>query len=395
MRIETLAVHAGRGIDPATGAVATPIHLSTTFAREPDGGVPHGYVYSRFANPNRDSLEKCLVALEGGAAAAAFASGSAATAAILQALAPGHHVTAPVDAYHGTTKILRDVLGPWGLETTFVDMTDPGAVERAIRPGTKLVWIETPSNPLLRVTDIAAICGIARRAGLIAVCDNTWATPALQRPFDLGADLILHATTKYLSGQHDVLGGAVVAKREDEFFQRIRNLQIAGGAVPSPFECWLVLRGISTLFCRMPGPEKSPRKRYRGAPDGPAWRNALVPGTRREGAGHRGGWQAQAIHPCDEPGWPTEPDRASLLHRASGLPNPGKSPPGLSGPRASRRPDRRSRPGARLAFLESPAGLEYPVSGRRGPGGRPVRLWRTGRKVRTPQGRVVGNTDRG
>ena len=252
MRNETVAVHAGRGIDPATGAVATPIHLSTTFAREPDGSVPHGYVYSRFANPNRDALEECLAVLEGGAAAAAFASGSAATVAILQALAPSDHVIAPVDAYHGTTKILREVLGPWGLLTTFVDMTDPGAVERAVRPGTKLVWIETPSNPLLRVTDIAAVCAIAHRAGVISVCDNTWATPALQRPFDLGADLILHATTKYLSGQHDVLGGAVVARCDDDFFQRIRNLQAAGGAVPSPLECWLVLRGISTLFCRMP-----------------------------------------------------------------------------------------------------------------------------------------------
>jgi len=179
MRIETVAVHAGRGIDPATGAVATPIHLSTTFAREADGSLPYGYVYSRFANPNRDALEKCLTALEGGAAAAAFASGSAATVAILQALAPGDHVIAPVDAYHGTTKILREVLGPWGLQTTFLDMTDPGAAEWAIRPRTKLVWIETPSNPLLRVTDIATICAMAHRAGLISVCDNTWATPAL------------------------------------------------------------------------------------------------------------------------------------------------------------------------------------------------------------------------
>jgi cystathionine gamma-synthase len=251
MRIETLAVHAGHEIDPATGAVAPPIHLSTTFAREPDGSAPHGYVYSRFANPNRDALEKCLAALESGAAAAAFASGSAATVAILQALGPGDHVIAPVDAYHGTTKILRDLLCPWGLETTFVDMTDPGALERSIRSNTKLVWIETPSNPLLRVTDIAAICAIARQAGVVAVCDNTWATPALQRPFDLGADLILHATTKYLSGQYDVLGGAVIAKVDNELFQRIRNIQITGGAVPSPFDCWLTLRGVSSLFCRM------------------------------------------------------------------------------------------------------------------------------------------------
>ena len=166
MRIETLAVHTGHEVDAATGAVAPPIHLSTTFAREPDGTAPQGYLYSRFANPNRDALERCLAALEGGMAAAAFASGSAATMAVFQALVPGDHVIAPTDAYHGTTRILRDLLGPWGLETTFVNMSDPDAVHQAIRPNTKLIWIETPSNPLLRITDISAVCEIAREKGL-------------------------------------------------------------------------------------------------------------------------------------------------------------------------------------------------------------------------------------
>ncbi len=251
MRIETLAVHAGHAIDPSTGAVTPPIHLSTTFEREADGSFPRGYIYARTNNPNRMALEECLCALEGGAAAAAFASGSAATMSVFQALVPGDHVIAPADAYHGTARLLREVFAPWGLETTFVDVTDPARVQQAIRPHTKLVWIETPSNPLLKVTDITGIAELAHGAGALCVCDNTWATPILQRPFELGADLSVHATTKYLGGHSDVTGGVVIAKVEDEFFQRVRRLQVQTGAVPSPFDCWLVLRGIRTLPYRM------------------------------------------------------------------------------------------------------------------------------------------------
>jgi cystathionine gamma-synthase len=251
MRIETLAVHAGHDVDPATGAVVPPIHLSTTFEREADGSYPRGYSYSRIANPNREALEKCLAALEGGAAAAAFSSGSAATMTLFQALSPGDHVIAPADVYHGTARLLREVLAPWGLETSFVDMTDPKLIERAVKASTKLIWVETPSNPLLKITDIARASEIAHEARALCVCDNTWATPVLQRPFELGADLILHATTKYLGGHGDVLGGALIAKVEDGFFQRIRKIQVTGGAVPSPFECWLVVRGVPTLPYRM------------------------------------------------------------------------------------------------------------------------------------------------
>jgi cystathionine gamma-synthase len=253
MKIETLAVHAGHTVDPATGAVAPPICLSTTFERAEDGTFSKGYFYSRLGNPNRTALETCLAALEGGAAAAAFASGAAATMGILQALAPGDHVIAPIDAYHGTTILLRDILGAWGLETGFVDMTDLGAVERAIRPRTKMVWVETPSNPLLTVSDIASIAGLAHAARARCVVDNTWASPVLQHPFELGADLILHSTTKYLAGHCDVLSGAVVAKKDGEFFQRIRLIQMQGGAVAPPFDCWLVLRGIRTLPYRVRG----------------------------------------------------------------------------------------------------------------------------------------------
>jgi cystathionine gamma-synthase len=251
MRIETVAVHGGARVDAATGAVAAPIHPSTTFERDPDGSYPRGHLYSRNSTPNRSALEECLAALEGGAAAAAFASASAATAAVFQALAPGDHVIAPQDCYTGTGRLLRETFARWGLQTTFVDVTDPLAVEAAVRPSTRLVWVETPSNPVWKVTDIARVAAIARAAGARCVCDNTVATPILQSPLRHGADLVVHATTKYLGGHGDVLGGGVVAAVADDFFDRVRAIQISGGAVPSPFDCWLVLRGIRTLPYRM------------------------------------------------------------------------------------------------------------------------------------------------
>lgn len=251
MRIETLAVHAGHAVDVETGAVTPPIHMSTTFEREVDGSYRQGFVYSRYANPTRQSLEACLAALEGGAAAAAFSSGSAATFALFQSLRPGDHVLLPHDAYFGTAKLVREVLQPWGLLSSVVDMADLDAVRGAMRPGTKVVWIETPSNPLVRVVDIAAIAGIAHDGGAACVCDNTWASPVLTRPLELGADIVMHSTTKYLAGHGDVLGGALVSAQDDEMFARIRLLQTSAGIVPSPFECWLLLRGIRSLPWRM------------------------------------------------------------------------------------------------------------------------------------------------
>ena len=253
MKIETLAVHAGHATDPGTGDVTPPIHLSTTFERGPDGSYPLGYLYARGGNPNRSALEKCLSVLEGGAAAAAFSSGSGASMSVFQALSPGSHVIAPSDVYHGTSRILRNLFSPWGLETTFVDMTDASQVEEAVRPNTRLLWVETPSNPLLKITDIPRIVDIAHGAGAVCVCDDTWTTPVLQRPFQFGADLVVHATTKYLGGHSDVMGGAVVARVDDDMFQKIRQVQTTGGAIPSPFDCWLVLRGIRTLPYRMRG----------------------------------------------------------------------------------------------------------------------------------------------
>jgi cystathionine gamma-synthase len=250
MKIETLAVHAGHSIDPATGAVSLPIHLSTTFERDAEGTYSRGFMYTRNNNPNRQALEQGISALEGGAAAAAFASGTGASMSIFQALAPGDHVLAHVDAYYGTSRLLREIFLRWGLDIVFVDMSDLRAVEKALRPKTKLAWIETPSNPLLKIVDLAAVAQIVRGTDAICACDNTWA-PTLQRPFDLGADLILHSTTKYFGGHCDVLGGIVVAKTESDFFKRIRSIQYEGGAVPSPFDCWLILRGMRTLPWRM------------------------------------------------------------------------------------------------------------------------------------------------
>ena len=251
MRIETLAVHAGHEVDPTTAAVTPPIHMSTTFQREADGSYRAGYLYSRYSNPNRAALEQCLAQLEGGTLAAAFSSGSAATMTLLHALGPLAHVIVPDDAYYGTIKLARDIFGPWGLDVSIVDMTDLDAVERAVQSNTRLIWVETPSNPLLRVADIAGIVDIAHRADAICAVDNTWGTPVLQRPLGRGADIVMHSTTKYLGGHSDILGGALIARDDSDFFQRIISIQMSGGAVPSPFECWLTMRGIRTMPLRV------------------------------------------------------------------------------------------------------------------------------------------------
>lgn len=251
MKIETKVIHSSTNIDPATGALAAPIHLSTTFERDPDGSYPHGYIYSRSANPNRATLEQCLAQLEGGVAAATFASGSVATMTLLQALKPGDHVLAPNDLYYGVRQMLKEIFVPWGLQVTFVNMADVAAVQQALRPETRFILIETPSNPLLKISDIQKLAGIAHNANAYLVCDNTIATPILQRPLELGADFVVQATTKYIGGHSDVLGGAVIAKEESEFWQKVRYIQQVGGAVPSPFECWLTLRGVQTLAYRV------------------------------------------------------------------------------------------------------------------------------------------------
>jgi cystathionine gamma-synthase len=249
-KLETLAIHAGRAPDPATGAVREPIHLSTTFERGADGSYPRGYSYTRAGNPNRASLETAVAALEGGAAAVAYASGSAATLAAFSLATPGGRIVCSADSYHGSLRQLRELLPRWGVSADFVDTTDLAAVRTALGRATSLLWVETPSNPLLKVSDIAALAGMARAAGAILGCDNTFASPVLQRPLELGADLVMHSSTKYLGGHGDVMGGVLVV-RETAALGRLQEFQACGGGVPSPFDCWLQLRSLATLPLRV------------------------------------------------------------------------------------------------------------------------------------------------
>jgi cystathionine gamma-synthase len=251
LSLDTLAVHAGRETDPATGAVAPPLHASTTFLRSVDGGEAAGFSYGRADNPNRRSLEACLAALEGGEAAVAFASGVAAAQALFQTLAPGDHVVCDQDAYYGVRKGLQVGLARWGLGLSFVDSADLAAVERAFTPRTRVLWIETPSNPLLKVADVAALAALGRARGALTVCDNTFATPVLQRPLALGCDVAMHSTTKYYGGHGDVMGGALVCARRDALFERLKEVQHLGGAIPSPRDCQLIQRGAATLPLRV------------------------------------------------------------------------------------------------------------------------------------------------
>lgn len=249
MHPDSLAIHAGRSVDPTTGAVAQPVYLSTTFEREADGSYASGYEYIRDAHPNRAALEMALAALEGGAGAVAFASGSAASLALLQSFG-GAHIVASHDAYHGTLGQLAEVVPRLGTAVTLVDTTRPNAVRAALRDDTGLLWIETPSNPLLRISDIAALAQLAHDRGALVAVDNTFATPLLQQPLSLGADFAMHSTTKYIGGHSDACGGVVVARDEARLAVVERYLKRAG-AVPSAFDCWLLQRSLATLPLRM------------------------------------------------------------------------------------------------------------------------------------------------
>ncbi|WBU36921.1 cystathionine gamma-synthase [Homoserinibacter sp. YIM 151385] len=247
----TRAIHAGQAFDPTTGAVVPPVYLTSTFVQDGVGGLRGGYEYARAANPTRDSLQELLASLEGGDRAFSFASGLAAEDALLRALVkPGDHVLMGNDVYGGTHRLVRKVLGPWGVELSTAEFGDADAVRAAIRPNTKVVWVETPSNPFMKVTDIEAIAEIGRAAGAVVVVDNTFATPYLQQPLAHGADVVVHSTTKYLGGHSDVVGGAVVL-RDGELAEQVGFLQFAAGAVSGPLDAWLTVRGIKTLAVRM------------------------------------------------------------------------------------------------------------------------------------------------
>jgi cystathionine beta-lyase/cystathionine gamma-synthase len=247
--LDTLCIHAGQEPDPLSGAVMTPIVLASTFAQ--DGpGVHKGYDYSRAGNPTRAALEGCLAALEGASHAIAFGSGCAATTAVLLTLKSGDHVLCGDDVYGGTFRIFDRVLKQFGLDATFIDMSDPARVAEAMRPTTRLVWMETPSNPMLKVFDVTRIAEVARTRGVPLAVDNTFATPMLQQPLALGATLAVHSTTKYLNGHSDVVGGAVMTN-DAALAEKLHFLQKSVGGVPSPFDCYLVLRGLKTLGVRM------------------------------------------------------------------------------------------------------------------------------------------------
>lgn len=251
MKLETLAIHAGRTVDAAIRGVREPIQLSTTFERGPDGTYPHGYFYSRSGNPNRSSLERALTALEHGHGAVAFASGSAATLSVFSLAAPGGRIVCGSDCYHGTARQLRDIVPRWGIDVAFVDTTNLAAVAEALAVKTSLLWFETPTNPMLQVSDIASLADLAHAHGALIGCDNTFASPVLQQPLTLGADLVMHSTTKYLGGHSDVLGGIVVTREDGRELAALRDYQATAGNVPAPFDCWMILRSLPTLPLRV------------------------------------------------------------------------------------------------------------------------------------------------
>ncbi|TFF39605.1 trans-sulfuration enzyme family protein [Mucilaginibacter psychrotolerans] len=256
MKIETIAIHAGNHTDESSKAVVQPIVMATTFERGEDGGYPGGHIYSRSSNPNRVSLEKVLARLEGGEDAAAFSSGNAAGMSVFQSLQPGSHIIAPDDMYHGLRNQLKQLFAGI-LEFDFVDVNDSEVLKAHIKPNTKVIWLETPSNPLLKVTDIKAVVAIAAAYAIKVVCDNTFATPLCQQPLALGADMVMHSSTKYFGGHSDLMGGALVTAKKDEWWEKIRSVQTMGGAVPSPMDCYYLTRSIKTLPYRVRGHVKN------------------------------------------------------------------------------------------------------------------------------------------
>ena len=252
MKIETIAIHAGNHTDESSKAVVQPIVLATTFERGEDGGFPSGYSYGRSGNPNRTSLENVLAKLEGGADAAAFSSGNAAGMSVFQSLKPGTHLIFPDDMYHGLRNQLKNLFAGI-LEFDFININDAEILKAHIKPNTRLIWIETPSNPLLKITDLKIVIELAQRHGIKVGVDNTFATPICQQPLTLGADLVMHSATKYFGGHSDLMGGALITSEKNEWWAKIRQVQEMGGAIPSPMDCYFLARSIKTLPYRIRG----------------------------------------------------------------------------------------------------------------------------------------------
>jgi cystathionine gamma-synthase len=249
--IQTICAHAGATPDPTTGAVTQPLYFSSTFHYPPTGEYPVGHIYSRESNPTRALLENVLAQLEQGEDAAAFSSGSAAASAVFFSLRPGDHVIINFDAYAGIRTLLKDIFIPWGLDVTFTDLSEISNLAKSIQPNTKLVWTESPTNPQLRIVDLISIVTVCKQKRIKVAVDNTFATPALQNPLVLGADIVMHSTTKYLGGHSDLTGGALITAKTDEQWERIRHIQHIQGAIPAPFDCWLLMRGIRSFVPRM------------------------------------------------------------------------------------------------------------------------------------------------
>ncbi len=276
MEFETRAIHDGQKPEALTGAVAVPVYQTSTYQQ--DGiGRPRAFEYSRTGNPTRQALEEALASLEGGAHGLAFASGVAATTAVLQLLSPGDHVVAGDDLYGGTYRLLEKIYRPWGVQVDYADSASPASFAALYKPNTRLIWVETPTNPLLKLVDVAAVAKVAREAGALLAVDNTFASPYFQRPLELGADLVVHSTTKYLGGHSDVVGGAVVSRRDD-LHEKLQFYQNAAGAIPGPWDSWLVLRGLKTLAVRMREHERNAQHLAKILEGHPAVERVFYPG---------------------------------------------------------------------------------------------------------------------
>ncbi len=278
--IETIAVKSADYSLTDTRPVSPPLYLSTTYHRSEDGSYTNDFVYTRSGNPNRELLEKSLAELEKGTVAFAFASGMAAISALFQSLEPGDHVILPDDVYFNVRTLCTEVFERWGLAFTWVDMTDLSKIEEALRPETALIWAESPSNPQLKITDIAAVARLAKERKCLLAVDNTWPSPVLQQPLDLGADIVMHSTTKYFGGHSDVLGGCIVLKEEGPLSKRMSHVQTLSGAVPSPFDCWLIGRGIQTLPLRVKAQSKNAAALAHYLEEHPAIMKVNYPGLR-------------------------------------------------------------------------------------------------------------------
>jgi cystathionine gamma-synthase len=366
MRFETRAVHAGGDPDPATGAIAPPLHFSTTFEHGPAGEPrPAGHIYIRESNPTQSRLEEALAAIEGGEAALAFASGVGAGCACLQALDRGAHILFHRDLYYAFRTMALEYVPRWGMEASFVDMTDLDALEHALRPNTQLVWTESPTNPTMQVLDLRAIAALSKGAGALLLVDGTFATPALQRPLELGADVVLHSTTKYLGGHSDVHGGALAFRSRGELAHRVQHNRHILGAVASPFASWMVLRGIRTLACRverqsanalavaralegkpghplgaLPGSRVGSRPRGGEGADERVRGDDVAADRRRARGGRSCGFAREALPERDELGRCREPAGAPPIGGEPGLDDAGRSHPRLDRARAPGRSDR-------------------------------------------------------